>query len=340
MAIGVAGPWAGMLRDAGPRTSWSLGRCQMFLWTVLIALGFLYIWVRTGATDTITSQSLVLLGIAAGTALGSVVVDANKNGSAVASIVDARQLDDNRATEKSTIAASVFKPSGRFFPDLFQDANGWSLYPRSGRNLDAHLRDALCVRRLPRACHAAVQRHDPRADGHQRWRVCRLQGAGAGTVAGRRRSKRSGSKGSGSKGAESSVKRRIASLLFIVMVLAFLPASSQQVCHPPQQPCGCACCDPVDDAYRVTSRTAFAIAEPVAKRFAADTDLREIVAVAVSLTGALSSEGSWGFVFYSASKGATLQVNVSATKTTTTSERPVAPSGSRYRSPHSDIVGR
>lgn len=120
----------GVLTDAGLGTSLSLGRCQMFVWTSLIVFGFLTIWVRTGATDTITSQSLVLLGISAATALGSVVVDSKKNGAALASIAEARAARDANAL-KSAIDASAFRRRAHdlaIWEDLLKDANGWSLY--------------------------------------------------------------------------------------------------------------------------------------------------------------------------------------------------------------------
>jgi hypothetical protein len=58
--------------------SYSLGRTQMAFWLCIILAAFLFMLVITADLDTITGQSLTLLGIAGATALGAVVVDQNK----------------------------------------------------------------------------------------------------------------------------------------------------------------------------------------------------------------------------------------------------------------------
>lgn len=68
------------LSDIGPPPAsgfrtWSLARCQMAFWFVLVAVSFLSIWVVTGALDTITGSVLALIGIGSGTALGSAMID-------------------------------------------------------------------------------------------------------------------------------------------------------------------------------------------------------------------------------------------------------------------------
>lgn len=68
------------LSDIGPSPpsgfkTWSLARCQMAFWFVLVAVSFLSIWVITGALDTITGSVLALIGIGSGAALGSAMID-------------------------------------------------------------------------------------------------------------------------------------------------------------------------------------------------------------------------------------------------------------------------
>ncbi len=65
----------GNMPDTGGFKPWSLARCQMAFWFVLVALSFLSIWVVTGALDTITGSVLTLIGIASGSALGSAFID-------------------------------------------------------------------------------------------------------------------------------------------------------------------------------------------------------------------------------------------------------------------------
>lgn len=59
---------------------YSLGRCQMAFWFFLVISAFYFLWVVTGRgdTDTINSTVLSLIGISAGTALGSAIVAKNE----------------------------------------------------------------------------------------------------------------------------------------------------------------------------------------------------------------------------------------------------------------------
>ena len=56
----------------------SLARTQMAFWFFLVLTSFLLLWLVTGDVDTITASVLGLIGISAGTALGSAVIDAAK----------------------------------------------------------------------------------------------------------------------------------------------------------------------------------------------------------------------------------------------------------------------
>jgi hypothetical protein len=81
--IGLGG-WSGMLRDRGGAPMpvrdrpFSLARVQLATWTFLILGAFLFIGLITGDyTTSITSSVLALMGISAGTAAGSSIIDAN-----------------------------------------------------------------------------------------------------------------------------------------------------------------------------------------------------------------------------------------------------------------------
>ncbi len=72
-----------LLRDSGPspdgaKKSYSLARAQMAFWFFLIVATYVFIWMVTSATDTITASVLGLMGISAGTGLAAVVVDNSK----------------------------------------------------------------------------------------------------------------------------------------------------------------------------------------------------------------------------------------------------------------------
>lgn len=57
------------------RQTFSLARSQMAFWFVIIFVSFLYLFMKTGSTDVITSQALMLMGLSALTAGGGAVVD-------------------------------------------------------------------------------------------------------------------------------------------------------------------------------------------------------------------------------------------------------------------------
>jgi len=92
-----------MLRNGpaidGKKQAYSLGRSQMAWWFIVVLASFITIWLITGDRDTITTSSLVLMGISAATAMGSIAIEA----SAPARANDARkQLE----AEKESLAAS------------------------------------------------------------------------------------------------------------------------------------------------------------------------------------------------------------------------------------------
>jgi len=93
VATVILGRRSSMLRDTGaPRTdkklgTYSLARCQMALWFVTIVFAFLYIYAVTGVVTAITTGALILMGIAAATALGAAAIDQNNQTASSTSLV-------------------------------------------------------------------------------------------------------------------------------------------------------------------------------------------------------------------------------------------------------------
>jgi hypothetical protein len=73
-----------IIRDAAaPRRPdgqrpYSLARGQMAFWFFLVVASYFFLWIVTGDMDTLNTSVLGLIGISAGTALGSAFVDASK----------------------------------------------------------------------------------------------------------------------------------------------------------------------------------------------------------------------------------------------------------------------
>jgi hypothetical protein len=65
-------------RGQQPRP-FSLGQTQMAFWFFLVIASYVFIWMVTGARDTLTTSVLALIGISAATALGATAIDASKD---------------------------------------------------------------------------------------------------------------------------------------------------------------------------------------------------------------------------------------------------------------------
>jgi hypothetical protein len=81
-----------ILRDGPPVNGslqpYSLGKTQMAWWFFLIIIGFVMIWLISGDRDTVTASLLTLMGISAGTGLGSSLIERNaKNPPATGAVV-------------------------------------------------------------------------------------------------------------------------------------------------------------------------------------------------------------------------------------------------------------
>jgi hypothetical protein len=104
-----------MLRDSGPppasglRKSFSLARVQLATWTFLILASYLFIGLITGDyTTSITDSVLALMGISAGTAIGSSLIDNNPT----------------RLPAGSSAVAVAAATTGRWWKDILMDEEG------------------------------------------------------------------------------------------------------------------------------------------------------------------------------------------------------------------------
>lgn len=155
-----------LLRDGdaplveGTKKPWSLARVQGAWWFFLVLASYLLIGLVTGDySSSITGTSLVLLGIAAGTTISSVLVDISKDtsGNAAkekaararicaelgvlegeiakfnATTADANKAAENQnrveeLTNKQSQLHKLTRESEGFFKDVLSDANGVSLH--------------------------------------------------------------------------------------------------------------------------------------------------------------------------------------------------------------------
>lgn len=92
------------------RAPFSLTKLQFGLWTVIISSSYIYLSFCKGdcAAAAINKTALVLMGIFAGTAVASTIIDKN-------------EMNDNRERHQDT-------PSHGFFVDILSDDNGISLH--------------------------------------------------------------------------------------------------------------------------------------------------------------------------------------------------------------------
>lgn len=88
----------------------SLSKVQFGLWTVIISSCYIYLSLCKGdcSETAINKTALVLMGIFAGTA-------------AATTLIDKKEIDDNRSRHQNT-------PSEGFFIDILSDDNGISLH--------------------------------------------------------------------------------------------------------------------------------------------------------------------------------------------------------------------
>jgi hypothetical protein len=97
-------------RDDGKLAPYSLGRTQMAFWFLLVVTSFVLIWLITGEYDAITSSTLVLVGIGAGTALGSDIVDRNRISNSNSQIVELKAEQASLNKRLNEIKAALADP--------------------------------------------------------------------------------------------------------------------------------------------------------------------------------------------------------------------------------------
>ena len=117
-----------LLRDAGDpppsgRKPYSIARWQMAFWFYLIVVAYLFIFMVTGATDTITASVLGLMGISAGTGLGAVAVDHAKRAQAKSEL-DQLKAEQAKLQAQKTAYSSKFPPESALRLDQLSAANG------------------------------------------------------------------------------------------------------------------------------------------------------------------------------------------------------------------------
>jgi hypothetical protein len=87
--------------------TYSLARCQMAFWFVLIFCSFIFLYIATGDYNTVSQQALVLMGISGATALAAVEVDANKDSPADAVNRGLRALGINSYDDVGRMEADI-----------------------------------------------------------------------------------------------------------------------------------------------------------------------------------------------------------------------------------------
>ena len=101
----------------GQRRPYSLGRCQMAFWSVLVTAAFVMIWLVTGDYNAIvSSQSLALLGISGTTAIAAASIDLAKTSAAQA------------AAAKLGVSPALAAMHRTLWADLLQDSSGWAFH--------------------------------------------------------------------------------------------------------------------------------------------------------------------------------------------------------------------
>ena len=132
--LGVLGLFIGMLalawksdllRDSGPpppagRKPYSLARTQMAFWFFLIVAAYGFIFMVTGATDTVTASVLGLMGISAGTGLAAVAVDNSKRAQAQTELDKLRSEQAKLQGQQMAVAAAA---GIAFSPESLQRLN-------------------------------------------------------------------------------------------------------------------------------------------------------------------------------------------------------------------------
>jgi len=114
--------YTGIVRDAAAlrrpdgQMPYSLARGQMAFWFFLVIAAYFFLWIVTGDMNTLNASVLGLIGISAGTALGSALVDAAKPASSGTSgnppIVDVTRPHNEVLAELTKLRADTEQELG------------------------------------------------------------------------------------------------------------------------------------------------------------------------------------------------------------------------------------
>jgi hypothetical protein len=101
-----------ILRNGPPvnnqNQAYSLGRSQMAWWLFIVIVSYVTIWMITGNRDTVTSSTLILIGISGATALGSVAIDATAS-TRIKTALDRLTIEES--TLRTQLAAAGITPA-------------------------------------------------------------------------------------------------------------------------------------------------------------------------------------------------------------------------------------
>jgi hypothetical protein len=145
-----------LLRDGVPNDpkqlgTFSLGRCQMAFWFLVILSTYCFIWLATGAVDTLSTSALGLLGLSGGTGFLSILIDRSKQSQADQALQNAvnkqTEVKQDIQTTGGVASATQYQalanadkaieeakgqlkklPSEGFFKDILTDANGVTVH--------------------------------------------------------------------------------------------------------------------------------------------------------------------------------------------------------------------
>jgi hypothetical protein len=118
VTIGL-GATTSMLRDAEtvPQIPifdrpFSLGRCQMAVWMILVMSSFVFIFALLLDLASLNTESFALIGISAATGLGAVAIDVSKNASATAAVAALRSMNIASASDVQNLKGAVANNGG------------------------------------------------------------------------------------------------------------------------------------------------------------------------------------------------------------------------------------
>lgn len=108
--------------------TFSLGRCQMFWWTLVVLVSWFTIWHATGNWLSINESALILMGISVGTALGAVAATPTRIEAKVKALNDARAAaggaaDASVLTAETAIRSELQIKTQSLLRDLLSDVD-------------------------------------------------------------------------------------------------------------------------------------------------------------------------------------------------------------------------